>query len=78
MRSSCAQPLLPVCSPHDVLVVFHHHHGVADVTQLTQYPDELFGVTRVQPYRRLVQDIQRAHKTAAERLGECDTLTLAT
>ena len=36
------------------------------------------GIPRVQSYRRLVEDIERPHETAAQRGTEVDALALAT
>ena len=40
--------------------------------------DQSVGIARMQAYRRLVEDIQRAHKTASQRGAEVDALALTT
>ena len=57
--------------------MLHHHHGIADVAQVFQHPNQLLGVTRMQADTRFIQDVERAHQTAAQRGRQVDTLRLA-
>ena len=63
-----------VGSPHDLLVVFYHYHGVAQFLQLSQYLDQSVGVTAVQTDARLVQDIHAAHQRGPQVGGQVDAL----
>ena len=67
----------PVGSPHEVLVVFHHYHRVAQVAQFPQYADEPLGVPAVKSYAWLVEYVHAAHKAAAKGRGKADALALA-
>ncbi len=67
----------PVGVLHYFFVVLHDDNGVADTLQVAQYADEALGVARVKADTRLVEDIERTDKAAAERCGEVDALALA-
>ena len=67
-----------VGSPHDVLVVFHHHHGVALVAQVAQHVDETVRVAAMQSDGRFVEDVERSDKRTAQSGTEAHTLALAT
>ena len=67
----------PVGGTHDVLVVLHHHHGIAKVAELVQDLYEPFRVARVQAYGRFVQNVKAAHQSRTERSGQVDALALA-
>ena len=54
---------------HDVLVVFHHYHRVAQIAQLFQHLDQAVGVARVETDGGLVEYIHTAHQRAAQRGG---------
>ena len=47
-----------VGDPDRLLVVLHHHHGVAQVAHSQQRLDEAAVVALVKPYRRLVEHVQ--------------------
>ena len=51
-----------VGSTHYILVVLHHHHGVANVAQFSQHMYQSVSVTAVQTDGWLVEDIERPHK----------------
>ena len=63
-----------VGSPHDLLVVLHHYHGVAQFLQLSQHLDQSVGVTAVQTDARLIQDIHAAHQRGSQVGGQVDAL----
>ena len=62
---------------HRLQVVLHHHHGVADVAQVLQGPDQLPVVPLVEPDGGLVQDVQHPHQATADLAGQADPLRLA-
>ena len=55
-----------VCRPHDGLVVLDDQHRVAQVAQALERSDQAVIVGGMQPYRRLVADIQHPHKARAD------------
>ena len=61
----------------DVGVVLDDEDGVAEIAQLFHDADELGGVARVQADGGLVEHVERADETRAERGGELDALRLA-
>ena len=62
---------------HRLLVVLDDHQGVADVAQALQGRDQAPVVARVQPDRRLVEDVQHADQARAELGRQADPLRLA-
>ena len=52
-------------------------HRVARIAQAPEQAKEAPHVARVEPDRRLVEDVQRVHELRAERVGEADALGLA-
>src|SRR5207245_5304381 len=62
----------PVRGSDRLLVVLHHHDGVAAVADGPERLEELAVVALVQPHRRLVDDVQDALHTGAARSGEPD------
>src|ERR1022692_4174177 len=63
--------------PHDVRVVLHYQDGIADFAQLMQNADQPSGVARMQPDRRLVEHVARAHQPRSQTGGELDALRFA-
>ncbi len=61
---------------HDSLVVFHNHHGIAQIAQLADDMDKVVGIARMQPYAGFVEDVEGAHQGAAQRVGQIDALAL--
>ncbi len=61
----------------NVGVVLDDEDGVAQVAQLFEDVDKAGGVARVEADGRLVEDIERADQSRAERGGELDALRLA-
>ena len=62
---------------HDGLVVFHHHNGVSQIAHLLDYLDKVVGIARMQTYAGFVENIEGAHQGAPQRIGQVDTLALA-
>ena len=80
----------PPCSPapgphvhemvggaHHLLVVLDHEHGVAEVAQPLERPDQLPVVALVEPDRRLVEDVEDADELRADLRREPQPLRLA-
>ena len=63
--------------PHRFLVVLHHYKSVAEVAQTFKRRYQLAVVPLVQPYARLVKDIQHADQRRAYLRGKPDALCLA-
>ena len=62
---------------HHLLVVLDHEHGVAEVAQPLERPDQLAVVALVEPDRRLVEDVQHADELRADLRGQPQPLRLA-
>ena len=60
-----------------IRIVLHHQDRVAQVAQLFQNVNQPRRVARVQPDRRLVQHVERAHQPRAQRSGQLNPLRLA-
>ena len=58
-------------------IVLHHQNRVSQVAQLFQDADQPRRVPRVQPDRRLIQHIQRAHQLRPQRSRQLNPLRLA-
>ena len=43
---------------YDFFVMFHHHHGVSQSLQFAEHMNETVGVTRVETYAWLIEDIE--------------------
>lgn len=56
--------------------MLHDDDGVAQVAEFLEYFYQSVGVTAVQSYRRLVEDVETAHETAAEACREIYSLRL--
>ena len=52
----------PVGHAHSLFVVLNHEESIAQVSQARESVDETHVVPLVQPYTRLVEDIQYAHE----------------
>ncbi len=53
----------PIGRANRRLVVLDHHHAVSGISQVLQAEDEAVGVARMQPTRRLVQNIASADQS---------------
>ena len=58
-------------------VVLHHDHGVAQVAQAAQRPEQALVVALVQADARLVEDVEHADQARADLGGQPDALGLA-
>src|SRR5206468_5463019 len=58
-------------------VVLDDEHAVAGVAQTLQQVEQPVHVSRMQPNRWLIQNVQRVDQLRAERIGEPDSLGLA-
>ena len=56
--------------------MFHHDDGIAEVTQALEDIDELAGITRVESYGGLVEDVHASHQRATQRGSQVDALAL--
>ena len=56
----------PVGRAHHLLVVLDDEHGVAQVAQALERPDQLRVVALVQPDRGLVEDVEDADELRAD------------
>ena len=60
-----------------LLVVLHHHDGVAALLQAVEHIDEALVVARMEADGRLVEDVEHANEAAADLRGQADALHLA-
>ena len=67
----------PVRGAHHLLVVLDHEHGVAEVAEPFQRPDQPAVVTLMEPDRGLVEDVEHAHELRADLRREPQPLRLA-
>ena len=67
----------PVRRAHDVRIVLHHQNRISQIAQVLQDLDQPVRVAAVQPNRRLVQHIQRAHQPRSQRSRQLNPLRLA-
>ena len=67
----------PVGAAHHLLVVLDDEHGVPEVAQPLERPDQLVVVALVQPDRRLVEDVEHADELRADLRREPEPLRLA-
>ena len=63
--------------PDDILVVFDHEHGVADVGEMTKGGDQTVVVALVQADGWFVEDVTDADQSGSDLRGEADSLGLA-
>ena len=68
----------PVGTEHGLRIVFHHHHGVALVSQSLEGGNELAVILLVQADGRFVQDIEHIHQLGAYLGGQADALAFTT
>lgn len=61
----------------DFFFVFHHYHRVAQITQFFQYFDQPPCIARMQPDRRLIENIHGGCQIAAQRTGQMNALRFA-
>src|SRR5690554_2926068 len=66
-----------VGGPHRLLVVLDDDERVAQVAQRQERPEQALVVARVEPDRRLVENVEHAREAAADLGGEPDALRLA-
>ena len=63
---------------YHIEVMLYYDNSVASVCQTVEYVDELVDIRRVQPGRRLVEDIKSTSRSAFAQLrGELDALRFA-
>ena len=62
---------------HHLLVVLDDEHGVAEVAQPLERPDQLLVVALVEADRRLVEDVEDADELRADLRREAQPLRLA-
>ena len=67
----------PVGRAHHLLVVLDHEHGVAEVAEPLERPDQPAVVALVEPDRRLVEDVEHADELRADLGREPEPLRLA-
>ena len=67
----------PVGAAHHLLVVLDDDHGVAEVAQPLERPDQPVVVALVEPDRRLVEDVEDADELRADLGREPEPLRLA-
>ena len=67
----------PVGGAHHLLVVLDDEHGVAEILQPLERPDQLAVVALVQSDRRLVEDVEDADELRADLGREPEPLRLA-
>ena len=60
-----------------VFIVFHHQHGITEVTQRFEGLDQPLVVALVQPDRRFIEHIENPTQTRADLRGQADALSLA-
>ena len=63
--------------PHRLFVVLDDDDRVSQVAQLRERVQQPVVVARVQADRRLVEDVEHAHQSAADLAGQTDPLRLA-
>ena len=61
---------------HDLFVMFHHDHSVANVSQSFQHRDKSLSVTRVKSDARLIENVKGTHERASESSHQVDALAL--
>ena len=66
-----------VGGPDGLLVVLHHHHGVAEVADLAEGLEQAQVVALVEAHRGLVQDVEHALHPGADLRGQADAVRLA-
>ncbi|MNF17903.1 hypothetical protein D3C80_2216850 [compost metagenome] len=54
-----------------------HDHGVADVAQMLEGPQQAVVVPLVQADGRFVEDVQHAHQPGADLAGQANALCFA-
>src|SRR5690606_11738777 len=61
-----------------VLVVLHHDHRIAQVTQVGEGAQQAFVVTLMQANGRFVEDVHDADQAGADLAGQANALGFAT
>ena len=84
MRHLTAMPAGPgaevnhvVSRPDGFLVVFDHHHGVANVPKLFKRSDQPVVIAVMQTDARLIENIQDPHQSRPDLSGETNALGFA-
>ena len=67
----------PVRRSHDVRIMLHHQNRIAQIAQPVKNLDQPVRVPRMQPDRRLIQHIQRAHQSRSQRSRQLNALRLS-
>ena len=68
----------PVAGANGVFVVLDHQHRVAQISEPHKRLDEAMVVSLVQANGRLIEHVQRAHKTGADLAGKANALRFST
>ena len=66
-----------ICCTNHLLVMLHHHNGIAGITQALYHPDESLCVALVQADTRLVEYVHSSVEVAPQPSREGDTLAFA-
>ena len=61
-------------SSHDLLIVLHHDHGIAQRLEFFEHVDETICISGVQTYGGLIEDIEGAYERASKGGTEVDAL----
>src|SRR5215471_3023823 len=67
-----------VAMPNGVGIVLNHQHGIAEITQAFQSPEQTIVVALMQANARFVEDVKHTDKTGANLSRQPDTLRFAT
>ena len=67
-----------VRSPHYLLIVLNDNHGIPDVPKSFQHCYKPLRITRMKPYARFIQNIQRTDEGTAQSRDQIDSLALST
>ena len=68
----------PIGTAHGVLIVFHHHEGIAPGTQLFQGIQQLMVVAGMKSDRGLIEHVQHSAEIGTQLGGQADALSFAT
>ena len=67
----------PVRRAHDVFVMLHNDHRVAEVSQILERPDQPVSVSRMQANARLVEHVENAGQPGSNLPCKTNSLTLS-
>ena len=62
--------------PDGVLVVFDHEHGITEISQVNQCPEQPLVVALMQANGGFIEDIHNANQASTDLTGESNTLCL--